>query len=364
MNENIVEISKKNEVAFAIEQNDFADLILNFLGKKEKITFYKDNIEFKIIKNEIEQFYFLLDAKIQKESYTNISHFSLTIYYNDHTIREINGIKALNNFNETRDVIPEAIILSWNIILSFPDSTTVENQKIDVVLSITDETSFINVTVEHTNPAWGKEVLNLLSEHSKSLIIERHPFLNISYELMSFLKNRIFEILYIVLGISFLFLILSSNTNSLDSKQVYAMSKIIDIGKKNTTSAEIQLSYNMIKGVYPDIKTIDIIQNKEIRKILKNQIIENKNNSSKFLKQFFSVIGGIIGCILIIIWFLKQNIKYFSEKSFILITTRVEKIYEKYEKSKSKLEYYSISFFTISIIIGLLVTSLYQFMAG
>jgi len=363
MNENIVEISKKNEVAFAIEENDFADLILNFLGKKEKIIFYKDNIEFKIRHNDIEQFFYLLDAKINKESYTNISHFSLTILYNDNTSREINGIKALNQFNETRDVIPKAIILSWNIILSFPNSTTVENQKVEVVLSITDKTSFINIEVEHTNSAWGKEVLNLLEEHSKSLIVERHPLLNNSYKLMNFLKYNVFDILTIALGIVFLVILFNLSSDSLNHKQVYSMSKIIEIGKKNN-DMEVQLSFNMIKGTYSDIKTIDIIQNKEIRKILKKQIVENKKESSAFKYRFMSVIGGIIGFIFVLFWLLKQNIKFYSEKSFILITTRVEKLYEKYEKSKSKLEYYSISLIAFSIIVGLLVNALYQFMVG
>ena len=365
MNENIVEISKKNEVAFAIEQNDFADLILNFLGNKEKITFYKEDIEFNIRHNDIEQFFYLLDEKIKKESYTSISHFSLTILYNDNTSRKISGIKALNSFHETRNVIPKAVILSWNIILSFPDSITIENQKVDVVLSITDETSFINITVEHTNSAWGKEVLNLLEEHSKSLIIERHPFLNTSYRLINFIRDRISEVLYIIFGILFITLLFNSSPNSLNSKQVYSMSKIINIGKKNSSDAEIQLSYNMIKGEYSDIKTIDIIQNKEIRKILKNQIIENKKESSKSMNKFFSVLGAIFGFLFIIFLLLKQNIKYYSEKSFILMTTRIEKEYEKYEKSKNKAVYHwGIHSIAFTIIIGLIVTALSQFMAG
>lgn len=47
--------------------------------------------------------------------------------------------------------------MRWNIVLSFPNSKTVENQEINLLFSITDEVidGRIQLTIQHTNPSWG-----------------------------------------------------------------------------------------------------------------------------------------------------------------------------------------------------------------
>uniref|UniRef100_UPI001CB75B2A hypothetical protein n=1 Tax=Sulfurimonas indica TaxID=2508707 RepID=UPI001CB75B2A len=157
----------KNDVVLNISQNIFADIILNFLGNKQILSYENEN-DFHITLNDIEQFYYLIDEKIHKENYTNIDYFSVLISYHDKTKREINGINSLKTYLETRDVSPRNIILTWNIILDFPNTQTIENQKIEVSFNTEESNKSIMLKIEHTNQAWGIEILNLLKDHLSS----------------------------------------------------------------------------------------------------------------------------------------------------------------------------------------------------
>jgi hypothetical protein len=129
---NYPESDKNSELSVILSEQKFADMILNFLGKKEKLTYRLKETSFLMRQNDIEQFHYLLDAKISKEHHVHISHFSVNISYNDGSSREISGIDALNKFLETRDVTPSDVTMSWNIIIKYPKSETIENQRIQL----------------------------------------------------------------------------------------------------------------------------------------------------------------------------------------------------------------------------------------
>jgi len=375
MPKNIVKKNNNNQLALTIKENDLADIILNFLGKKETLTYEQKDINFKLYRNDIEQFYYLLNTKIEKESYSNITHFSATFFYNDNTKREINGINALNSFLETRDVVPKKIILSWNIILSFPNTEKIENQEISVEFNIAKPSNSMSISIKHTNPVWGTEVLNLFQEYSKSLIIEKLDILVSMEKIILYFYHREPVNILILAPISlFIAFYIYSNLGGAGYKEenkykIEILSKLIkDENKYTLNSLERQLVLNYLKvssrwDSSLDTSTIEVIQNKEVIKLI--QSYKNKKEENVFfnIKVLLNLIGVYLGLLLSIYLLLKQNIKYFSEKSFILITTRAEKTYELYKKSKSKVEYYSFSLIAFSIIIGLLVNALYQVMS-
>ena len=383
MSNQIINDAENKALAFTIEQNDFANMILNFLGKREELEYMDSKNIFKISHNDLEQFYYLLKEKIEKESLSTITHFSLTIFYHDKTKKVIHGIESLNHFLETRNVTPVKILLSWNIILTFPTNNTIENQKIDIEYALNNDynnryidypfiernhhNTYCFIKIDYTNPVWGNEVLNLFKEHHQSLIIEEEESLIISRK---FLKKMTSEyiILYFFLGIFLLagFFFASSlkiidiSDNSLTSPQVETVKKIRKISNEDKDNLDFLSTLTLIKD--ENTKEIEIIKNKEVKHILKTQIIENKKISTLKNRKILSVLGIIFGSYLIIFLLLKHNIKYYSKKSFILITTRAEKEYDIYNNSKNKLVHYSLAFLTISIIIGLVVNVLSNFM--
>lgn len=56
-----------NDVVLSLPEDKFADIIINFLGKKEKIR-YRKSTYFIVELQDITQFYYLLDEKIKKNS--------------------------------------------------------------------------------------------------------------------------------------------------------------------------------------------------------------------------------------------------------------------------------------------------------
>ena len=364
MHKNIMK-DDNNQLALTIKENDLANIILNFLGKKETLIYEQEDINFKLYRNDIEQFYYLLNTKIEKESYSNITHFSVTFFYNDNTKREINEIETLNSFLETRDVIPKKIILSWNIILNFPNTQRIENQEVRVEFNILEKTNSILISIKHTNPVWGTEVLNLFKEHSKSLIDKESQVLVFSKQVIQLfrLENILSTILLLFLPIM-LSILYNENNIPFNKKQTEIISILIDSEEKHSISnLETILISDIITKKDTNKEIVSVIKDKKTRAILNLYILEKENKLRDKRMMTFIVISTIAGFILIIYLLLKQNIKYFSEKSFILTTARSEKSYDLYKKSKNKMEYYSFSFIFFSVIIGLLVNALYQFMS-
>lgn len=152
------------EISILLEQQAFVDMVLNFLGKKERLSYRVDN-DFILRLNDIEQFHHLLEAKLAKEHTTHVSHFAVTVLYHDGTSKQVNGIEALQRFNETRNVLPVSVTLSWNIILNFPKLKSIESQAIELNFlknKNSQKSGKIELTINHTNSAWGVEVLNLI----------------------------------------------------------------------------------------------------------------------------------------------------------------------------------------------------------
>lgn len=373
MAENIIEPSNKNELAISIKQNDLADMILNFLGKKETLTYQRENINFILYPNDIEQFYYLLNTKIEKESYSNITHFTVTFLYHDNTKREINGIENLNTFLETRDVLTREIILSWNIILSFPNTQKIENQKVTVHFNITEPMNSILVSIEHTNPVWGAEVLNLFKEESLSSIIEKPQSLILSERLLHFFKyNQLYNAvisLFLIFMLFFIFMLipLIENKDYSNKDALLLASELINNNKDDLVNdIEVKILLNSFNNSNIHKELTNIIQNPKIKSFYQTLVENEKKTSDKFsklLKNTAYIFSAFIGILFISYLLIKQNIKYFSERSFILITSRSRKAYEIYKKSKNKTEYYSLSLIAFSMIIGLLVNLLYQFMS-
>lgn len=160
MKENM-ELEKDNFIALALPKENVASIIMDFLGSKEKLTYSKDGY-FQLSIGDLQQYYYLIEQKINKEYSSYLDFFEVVINYDDGTSRKINNKESLESYHESRLVCPISVIIQWNIILKFPSSKTIENQKIEILFDTNDENSCAKVVVEYTNLVWGSEVINLL----------------------------------------------------------------------------------------------------------------------------------------------------------------------------------------------------------
>ncbi|POZ54015.1 hypothetical protein [Methylovulum psychrotolerans] len=240
---NYAEGNKNSELSVILSEQKFADMILNFLGKKEKLTYHLKKTAFLIRQNDIEQFYYLLDSKIAKEHHVYIDHFSVNISYNDSTSREISGIESLNKFLETRDVIPSDVTMSWNIIIKYPKSDTIENQRVQLsFIKGNNSDNYGNgevlLVIEHTNQAWGVEVLNLFKDKIAELSIKQTKKFNFIKSCMEIARVGGFYIMCFIVLISLVIMNDVSMSNYTTDKKNNDLYKLISFYSKGNGLVE------------------------------------------------------------------------------------------------------------------------------
>lgn len=211
--------------------------------------------------NDIEQFYYLLDSKISKEHHVHISHFSVNISYNDGTSREISGIDALNKFLETRDVTPSDVTMSWNIIIKYPKSETIENQRIQLsfIRRGVNNDSEILLVIEHTNQSWGIEVLNLFKDKIAELSIKQTRECRFAKFLMRLIDK--YGVSLILMSMSGL--LVGLNGSDKDSEPSY---NLISFYNNHSNLAEKDIALFSVKN----------LNNEYLRKSAENVIIDQE----------------------------------------------------------------------------------------
>lgn len=355
-----------NEILFAIPQEDLADLVVNFLGKKETLE-YNRNESFLLKYEDISQFYYLLEDKINKEQYTSINHFNISIQYSDSTTRNIDSISSYESFTETRPVTVVGLTLSWNIILKFPNAKNIENQKIELsfLLDKNQPEGYVDLTINHTNQAWSIEVLSLFRNHLDNLLIKTPK----PVEWLGKIKRTSSEIIQIITVILFLPLVFSLNFGSeidtFDKVKRESILEVLEYENKSLISiSERDYSINIIKIIPPEdilnlLSSSKSSGNIYVKNILKeySEIQMGKISRINFILWLFATISI---CIAIILIYAKHFLSYYEQKSFILITRKTENEYFWYLEKKGKLQHYSFSLITFSIICSVSANFIYQ----
>lgn len=158
----VIKEQKSEALSLNISEKTIADIVLNFLGNKQVLSYYLEDESFLISQFDLEQFYYYLKEKVDNTHHSSLQYFTVSVQYNDDTSKEFVGIDNLSRFLETLDVVPKSVTLSWNIILNFPTAHQIENQKIELSFNIlSDKKTQIFLRIEHTNQGWGLEVLHL-----------------------------------------------------------------------------------------------------------------------------------------------------------------------------------------------------------
>ncbi len=78
MNTDVVELKTINEVGLPLDPETFSRVILDFLGRKENLS-YKSHDNFIINLEDISQFNHILNSKISYQKNIILEHFQLTL---------------------------------------------------------------------------------------------------------------------------------------------------------------------------------------------------------------------------------------------------------------------------------------------
>jgi hypothetical protein len=360
---NLNESNSNNELSVILSHQRFAEMILNFLGKKEKLAYEIDKASFFIRLNDLEQFYYLLEAKTSKEQGVYLDHFLVTLSYNDGTKREINGIDSLNKFNETRDVTPIDVTMTWNIIIKYPNAETIENQKIEVTFikdSNKKDNNKIILVIHHTNQAWGIEVLNLFKDKIKELTVSQSKKYKTSKKIFSILDSGS---TFAPLMLAVFMLISAFSKDKEDSLYYYNLLPYY-INKQEFIETDISLySIQHLNSDFLRKTANEVIKSPKLKEVLIG-VAEIKDSTKwMVLKKFLLNLFSVICPFLIMFSYFKKACSFYFMPSFIVINKRSESEYNEYKTGKNNTEFYSITFICFSIVTGIIVNYLYQVIA-
>jgi hypothetical protein len=354
------------DISLNLSHEQFSEILLEFLGRKETLK-YEADTQFLLRHNDIEQFHHLIDQKIAKEKDIHVHHFSMQVEYNDGTTREVNGIEAVTKFNETRDVIPVSVTMLWNILVTFPNAQSVENQRIALSF-LTDEESLrgfdfvpkgyykgrIILLIQHTNQAWGIEILNLLKDKI-SQVTTKEQFLCVVS------KRILRKPMHLLLVMSMLLFVVS--ILSLDHK-LSLMSEKFDS----------QGIYNIFKDSVDNTDDKNLIMIMAVTKHNLSQYIDDKEMKNKLSNVFaeqnklelFKICStlAILSSPLLLIWYARTVIRYYLVGSYILLTRRAEKEHEQQIDNRSRMAFYSTSLFVFSVFCSVAASYIYSFLVS
>lgn len=362
--------NKQANASLTLANEEFAKVVLEFLGDKQELGFFKDN-DFLLTLNDLEQFYYIIEEKLNKEHHTYIDHFKVTFFYNDGTHKEIAGIEKLNKFHENRDVYPEEVLLTWNVILNFPNQVNVSNQIIRLKFII-DSSSYSKylkertgsyiVNIEHTNEVWANEILTLFKDKISEVSIDYGSL----YKSAVKIKNTLFalgvfpSILVLILVIFTFSTLLYKEHNKIEPFDYGLVQSISTSSDKNNAYLVLFAIDNLAAEElekFNEKNIVDLGLKKEIDKVISLKKMKEERYS------IFPVLYGIFGIsfsfLLVYLW-VKSTIKYYQMNSFILINKRSDNKYSNYISDKSKVEYYSVSLIVFTLISGIIANYIFN----
>lgn len=370
--ENAIIINDKDDnqpIQFHLTQSSFAEIVLNFLGKKQTLSYNLTDQNFKLERNDLEQFHFLLNDKLSKENTTKIAHLNCKIKYFDDTSREINSIEALNGFYETRNVLVKSVSLEWNIILNFPNAQSVENQVIELTFYTYDK-DFLNgavyLNIKHTNQSWGVEVLNLFKDHIDTLIMKKTKIVkafDFLSDVISFRNFTLFIMMFLMFIVVITLIKLDEKKNvsefQLDSLKIIAENYNSNIDNKQRI--ERLLSFYIISS---KIKLDDyslFIKSPEINSLLLNFSKDLKEKDTNFLKNLIIYTLTSILVLILLKIYITYALEYYSQKAYILLSKKTENHYNNFLSKKNTYSFYSFTLVVISIITSVIASFIYTY---
>lgn len=336
----------------------FADLIINFLGAKERLTFHSEK-PFLIRINDIKQFDLVLKEKINREKGVILDSFIATVHYDDSTSRSVTSLSSVDEYLELRDVIATGVTLEWHIITRLDSNKGTETQKVEVTFNDPKKPckGDVLLSIEHTNQAWGNEVLNLFKDKISEVSIEVPRVAKLAssiIERMTFANYiGIIAMLSVLLTTSWLAVREPSVPDP--SLATYSMNDLIIGYFEKNQDIEYQKGIYLMHNLhYSQLESAskDFIVDTEVREIIikysEEKYKELERNGSITFEELLKVllyvfISPLFALYLIPRAYLRNIINHRGISSFVILNIKTEKSYNNYISEKSLAKYYTIS---------------------
>ncbi len=373
----VIEADSK-DISINISHKKFVEMVVEFVGNKERLT-YPEEGAFTLGLNDLEQFYYLLEAKIEDTSGVILDAFNAKFIFDNRITRTVTSFSDLQRFNEPRDIGVNGVVLQWYVITT-EKKEGLKTQKVELSFDVVGDEyeGKVNLFIDHTNPGWGAEVLNLFRDQISNVIALKHPRYTFAVKaLKTMTVQNYFGGAAIVIGIVFFsWLIFSDPKVSTPSLVTYPRVELINGYYSNKENEDVQeeygkalhylngLHFTQIEKVYPDQ-----VSDENVRSILEGYVEKKYKETERkrpVVPLVFILKVLILGFVLpfFAIYYLpkkyfESTIEFFGEKSFITVTKRSEKEASQYKYLKNNMRYKSISSVLISVAVGVVSCYIY-----
>jgi len=177
--------------------------LLNGALKSPKVVAGAERGVFDIDCDDVENFFHLIDQRVNEQQTCLIDKFEVSIFFNNGTSTQLNGIEEFRSYAQVKNIAATVISFHWTLLLEFPNAMAHEKQEIDIVLRASDipqETIDIETThdsmrmsgdkfqikfgpekssygivtysINHTRISWGLDIENVIQSHISKILVK------------------------------------------------------------------------------------------------------------------------------------------------------------------------------------------------
>lgn len=187
----------------AIGPDEQLESLLRRTSRDSKVIFGALRGIFDLSRNDILNFYHLVDQRVTEQNGRSAGVCEISVYYNDGTSRKFPTATEFADYAETRNRFPTLVTLHSAYFIKFPDSTEPEKQEIDILIRSSESTAdtidlvmtdsrvrmsgdkmqvgvdakgdqfgMISYTINHTRTSWGLDLETHISNHIEAMMQE------------------------------------------------------------------------------------------------------------------------------------------------------------------------------------------------
>lgn len=187
----------------AVSEHSDLRSILRSTSRDFKVIFGAHRGIFDLSRSDIENFFHLVDQRVDEQNGCKSAFCEVAVYYTDGTSRRFPSVEDFSNYSETSKRYPTVVTLHASFFIKFPDSQEPEKQEIDIVIRSSTNTlesldtvqndahvrvsgdkvqmqvspdgsnhGLISYNINHTRVTWGLDLENHIRGHIEKLLIE------------------------------------------------------------------------------------------------------------------------------------------------------------------------------------------------
>jgi hypothetical protein len=213
--------------------SDFGGFVSGLLGKTQVLKGAVDGT-FDAEYQEIENVFHLIHTRVTDQNDGALTHFSITVHYDNGTSITHNDVKKFKTYNPTDACHPFEVVLNFTYLIKFPGKNTPEKQEVEVAIIADSDQSkrsdshymdgAFEYEVHYTNRTWATDIGSLLKNHGET-------FIEKTSKMKRFLRRYNDSILHVISSFVMISVIFGWSVLAYDFSETY--SKLENISGEN-----------------------------------------------------------------------------------------------------------------------------------